>query len=225
MAIDLSGAQVEAFALYAAQLLEWNRKMNLTAITEPEEVAVKHMLDSLLCFRAEVFPEGCSVIDVGTGAGFPGLPLKIWKSALQVTLLDSLQKRVRFLQEVSDALRLEDVVCLHGRAEEYGRDKRFRQRFDVAVSRAVARLSVLAEYCLPFVKPGGCFVALKGAKYREELEAAGAALSVLGGKLERVKTVVLPQVEETRALLYIRKVKDTPGAYPRKAGAPEKKPL
>ena len=153
------------------------------------------------------------------------MPLKIWESSLKVTLLDSLQKRVRFLEAVADALHLNGVVCLHGRAEECGRDKRLRQRFDVAVSRAVARLAVLAEYCLPFVRPGGYFVALKGAKYREELEAAAPALSVLGGKLERVKTVVLPQLEETRALLYIRKVKDTPAAYPRKAGMPEKKPL
>lgn len=223
--MEFSEAQLAAFDCYCQRLLEWNEKMNLTAITDPQEIAVKHMIDSLLCFDPQVFPGGASVIDVGTGAGFPGLPLRLWQEDCKLTLLDSLQKRVRFLQCVVDELRLRNVICLHGRAEEYGRDPAFRQQYDVAVSRAVARLRVLVEYCLPFVRVGGYFVALKGAKYAEEIEEAAPALAVLGGVLEDVRPQALPGTDDARAILYVRKCKDTPVLYPRKAGMPEKKPL
>lgn len=158
----LTERMVEQFTLYYELLLEWNEKINLTAITEPKEVAIKHMIDSLSCLDEKVFPDGASVIDVGTGAGFPGIPLKIFRPDLKLTLLDSLNKRIKFLQEVVDRLELSEVQCIHARAEEGARNKALREKFDVAVSRAVARLQVLAEYCIPFVRVGGYFVALKG---------------------------------------------------------------
>lgn len=223
--MELSEEQIAKFDSYQACLLAWNQKMNLTAITDPKEIAVKHMIDSLLCFDAQYFPADGSVIDIGTGAGFPGLPLKISKPALRLTLLDSLQKRVRFLQCVVDTLQLRQVECRHGRAETCARERAMRQRFDVAVSRAVARLAVLAEYCLPFVRVGGAFVALKGARYAEEVEEAASAIRLLGGEIETLRPVALPAMEDTRAVVYIRKKRDTPLLYPRKAGVPEKKPL
>ncbi|HWQ61481.1 MAG TPA: 16S rRNA (guanine(527)-N(7))-methyltransferase RsmG, partial [Negativicutes bacterium] len=164
-AIDLSPAQVDAFAVYNDLLVAWNEKMNLTAITAPQEVAVKHVIDSLTCYATDVFPAGCSVVDVGTGAGFPGLPLKIYRPDIRLTLLDSLNKRLNFLHAVVDRLGLNGVELVHARAEEAGRLKVHRERYQVATSRAVARLSTLAELCLPLVAVGGRFVALKGAQY------------------------------------------------------------
>ena len=221
----LTERMVEQFTLYYELLLEWNEKINLTAITEPKEVAIKHMIDSLSCLDGKVFPEGASVIDVGTGAGFPGIPLKIFRPDLKLTLLDSLNKRIKFLQEVVDRLEFSEVQCIHARAEEGARNKALREKFDVAVSRAVARLQVLAEYCMPFVKKGGYFVALKGMKYAEEADAGKRAIKVLGGKGCRCVPVRLPYIDDKRAVLYINKVMPTPKAYPRKAGTPDKNPL
>lgn len=217
--------QFNAFSMYYEQLMEWNQKINLTAIVDPEGVAVKHMIDSLSCYERDVFPTGCKVVDVGTGAGFPGLPLKIMHEDQQLTLLDSLNKRVKFLTELSGALGLKKVQVLHRRAEEGARDQILREQYDVATARAVARLRVLAELCMPFVRVGGYFVALKGAQYEEEILEAKRAISVLGGRIARVKPVTLPNLEDVRAVIYIRKIKKTPFMYPRKAGTPEKNPL
>ncbi len=224
-ALVLDEKQLAGFERYFQLLVEWNEKMNLTAITQADEVALKHMIDSLTCLDPDVFLPGASVIDVGTGAGFPGLPLKIYREDLQLTLLDSLQKRLTFLATVLAEVGIDDVRLVHHRAEDGARDKKLREMFQVAVSRAVARLPVLVELCLPFVKPGGYFVALKGAQYKEEIEEAQYAISLLGGKLEKVQPVQLPGLEDIRAVLYIRKIKKTAAAYPRKAGLPEKKPL
>lgn len=223
--IKLSDMQLAQFDKYFQMLIEWNEKINLTAITDPQEVAVKHMIDSLSAWRADIFKPGAFVIDVGTGAGFPGIPLKIFQPDIKLTLLDSLNKRIKFLQEVSEALGFDDVTCIHARAEEAAMNTDFRERYDVAVSRAVARLQVLSEYCLPFVKQGGCFVALKGMKYAEEAADSVKALKILGGDKPDIAEVKLPGLEDKRAVLYIRKIKATPKKYPRKAGTPDKSPL
>lgn len=221
----LSESQITAFARYYELLIEWNEKMNLTAITDPREVAIKHMIDSLSCYSEAYFPSGCKVIDVGTGAGFPGIPLKIFRPDISLTLLDSLNKRVNFLQQVVQELALDNVMTIHARAEEGARKKELREVYHVALSRAVARLNVLCELCLPFVKPGGTFIALKGAQYEEELQEASRAVNLLGGKVAQVAPISLPGITDKRAVLYIRKEKMTSPLYPRKAGTPEKKPL
>lgn len=223
--IALTQEQLKAFNRYYQLLVEWNEKMNLTAITEPQEVAVKHIIDSLSCYDADFFPAKARVVDVGTGAGFPGVPLKIYRPDLQLTLVDSLNKRLTFLQCVITELGLKDVAVVHARAEEGARKKELRDKFDVALSRAVARLNVLSELCLPFVATGGCFIALKGAQYEEEANEARQAISLLGGRLIKMQPVKLPGLDDKRAVLYIRKEKPTPGTYPRKPGTPEKKPL
>jgi len=222
---SLCPEQMQAFTLYYELLVDWNTRINLTAITEPEQVAVKHMIDSVSCHDPAVFFAGARVIDVGTGAGFPGLPLKIFQPDLRLTLLDSLNKRVKFLQTVADALVLQDIAVIHARAEEGARNKAYREMFDVAVSRAVARLPVLCEYCLPFVKVGGYFVALKGMQYEAEAEEAKKSIFLLGGKVEAIRPVKLPGLDDIRAVIYIKKIKKTPAVYPRKAGTPEKNPL
>ena len=222
--IPLQPLQLQQFSVYYDLLTETNKVMNLTALTSPEEVAVKHFIDSLLCYDAAVM-RGRKVIDVGTGAGFPGIPLKIYDPSLQLVLLDSLEKRLKFLQTAVQRLRLADVGFEHMRAEDAGRNIKMRGQADVAVSRAVARLSVLAEYCLPLVKKGGYFVALKGSKYKEEITEAENAVRILGGSVASVKETELPGLNDGRAIIVIRKIKDTPPAYPRKAGLPAKKPL
>lgn len=223
--LPISAEQIEEYNIYYHLLVEWNDKMNLTAITEPNAVAIKHMIDSISCWDKDIFKTGVKLIDVGTGAGFPGLPLKIWQKDLNVTLLDSLNKRVKFLATVVENLHLENIEVIHSRAEEGARQKRYRECYDIAVSRAVARLSVLSEYCLPFVKVGGYFVALKGAQYLEEIEEAKCAIQTLGGEIEKVIPIKLPELEDRRAVVYIKKIKTTPKVYPRKAGTPEKNPL
>ena len=223
--IELSEKQLEQFNRYYELLVEWNKVMNLTAITEPHEVAVKHMIDSLTAYDASLFTEGATVIDVGTGAGFPGLPLKIFAPGIKLTLMDSLNKRVRFLQTVVDELGLQEVACVHARAEEGARNKAYREQFDIAVSRAVARLPILAEYCLPFVRRGGHFLALKGMQYQEEEQEAVKAIKVMGGSETQTRPVKLPGLEDVRAVIDITKGMPTPKAYPRKAGTPAKNPL
>ena len=221
----LTERQEEQFSLYYSLLLEWNEKMNLTAITEPREVAAKHVVDSLSAFDPELFREGTRVIDVGSGAGFPGLALKIYFPSMDIVLLDSLQKRVKFLETVVSALGLSGVACVHGRAEEAARRKEYREQFDLALARAVARLSVLAEYTLPFVRVGGSLLALKGARYAEEMTEAEQAAKILGGGVPSAKAVKLPGLDDGRAVVRIVKERPTPKAYPRKSGTPEKKPL
>lgn len=223
--IVLSDEQFGQFRRYYELLVEWNGKMNLTAITGPQEVAVKHMIDSLTAYDPALFTGDVSMIDVGTGAGFPGLPLKIFCPSVRLTLMDSLNKRVKFLQTVVDELGLRQVECVHARAEEGARNKKYRERFDLAVSRAVARLPVLCEYCLPFVRCGGHFLALKGRDYEAEEREAEKAVRVLGGGQMKSRTVHLPGLEDKRTVIVITKAKPTPKSYPRKAGTPAKNPL
>jgi len=223
--LSLMPEQLAALDTYYQRLLVWNEKINLTAITEPYEVAVKHMIDSLSCYQEELFTPGVSLIDVGTGAGFPGIPLKIFQQDIKLTLMDSLNKRLFFLREVIDDLALDGVYTVHARAEEAGKNKQYREQYQLAVSRAVARLNVLCELCLPFVKVGGWFIALKGAQYEDEVREAAKAVNLLGGKIENITPVILPGLTDKRAVIYIKKIAVTPQTYPRKAGTPEKKPL
>ena len=183
------------------------------------------MVDSLSCFKADLFKENISLIDVGTGAGFPGLPLKIFYPSLKLTLLDSLNKRVKFLQLVVDELGLKDVEVIHTRSEEAARNKKYREKFDLATARAVARLPIICEYCLPFVKDGGTFIALKGRQYEEEATQAQKAIKILGGEIADIMPVKLPEIDDKRAVIYIKKIKSTPKTYPRKAGTPERNPI
>ncbi|MBR2216467.1 MAG: 16S rRNA (guanine(527)-N(7))-methyltransferase RsmG [Selenomonadaceae bacterium] len=223
--LDLTATQYDQLNRYYELLIAGNEKMNLTAITSPQEVAVKHMIDSLSAAADIAAAPAANLIDVGTGAGFPGIPLKIYLPELEVTLLDSLQKRVGFLQTVVTELGLQGIRCLHSRAEDGAREANLREKFAVAVSRAVAPLPVLAEYCLPFVKVGGKFLALKGKQYQTEMTAAKKAVQILGGGSLQARRVSLPGLEDVRAVVIAEKLRPTPAAYPRKAGLPAKNPL
>lgn len=221
--LSFTERQLQQFTRYYELLVETNKVMNLTAITEPEEVAVKHMVDSLLAFDVKM--KNSALADVGTGAGFPGVPLKIYCPELKVTLIDSLGKRLKFLETVIAELGLENIECVHLRAEDAGRSKAHREKYDFVTARAVARLSVLAEYCLPLVKKGGMFIALKGSRYADEIEEGRQAVKILGGRLESAEPVKLPGLDDGRAIVKITKIKASPAQYPRKAGTPEKQPL
>ena len=221
--LSFTEEQLAQFTRYYELLVETNKVMNLTAITEPEEVAVKHMVDSLLAYEDGM--QGNTLVDVGTGAGFPGVPLKIYCPSLKVTLVDSRGKRRRFLQQVIDELGLKGIRCEHLRAEDAGRSKKHREQYDYVTARAVARLSVLSEYCLPLAKKGGQFIALKGSRFAEEIEEGEAAVKILGGKIISAEPVKLPGLDDGRAIIKIAKIKATPAQYPRKAGTPEKQPL
>lgn len=223
--ITLSERQILQFLQYYELLKEWNQKVNLTAITEYSEVIKKHFVDSLTLIRAYDVSQQISVIDVGTGGGFPGLALKIAFPWMKITLLDSLRKRVDFLDYVIADLNLEEIETIHGRAEDYAKKMDYRENFDLAVSRAVAKLSVLSEYCLPFVRLGGCFVSYKSEKVSEEIQSAKRALSILGGHMEKQIDFMLPNSDIYRNLVVIGKKNSTPGKYPRKAGMPGKEPL
>ena len=223
--VTLDQKQMERFELYYEMLIEKNKVMNLTAITEPEEVIDKHFVDSLAINKIVDLKNVISVIDIGTGAGFPGIPLKIAFPWLEITLLDSLNKRIKFLDEVIAQLGLKGISTVHGRAEDGGKSKELREQFDVSVSRAVADLSVLSEYNLPFVKVGGYFVAYKSGEIDEELEKSKKAILILGGQIEKVDKFKLPETDIERSLVYIKKVKNTPKKFPRKAGLPAKEPI
>lgn len=223
ISITLTDKQLEQFRIYYEMLVEKNKVMNLTGITEWDEVLEKHFLDSISLIRVIDLDRELSVMDMGTGAGFPGIPLKIAFPKLKVTLADSLNKRVLFLQEVIDALGLENIEAIHGRAEDLARDKKYRQQYDLSVSRAVANLSTLSEYCLPFVKIGGQFVSYKSGECEEEVETSRKAVFVLGGKIEKIVKFELG--DSGRSFIVINKVNGTPKEYPRKAGTPSKKPI
>ncbi|MBR5152141.1 MAG: 16S rRNA (guanine(527)-N(7))-methyltransferase RsmG [Clostridia bacterium] len=215
--LSVSETQLSQFSAYSSLLKEWNEKMNLTAIVDDDGIAVKHFLDSILPLAHIQVPEGASLADVGTGAGFPGVPLKLMRPDLSVTLIDSLRKRIGFLETVCETLSLNQVTCIHGRAEELGKDKAYREQFDILVSRAVANLKALSEYCLPFVKTGGLFVALKADDVEQELQDAKAMIGTLGGKVEDIIKAPLPMSEMTRTLVVIRKTDATPSQFPRRA--------
>ena len=223
--IPLTAEQIGQFSVYHEMLLDWNTRMNLTALTAPEDVAVKHIIDSLTAYDAALFDGARTLIDVGTGAGLPGIPLAVYAPHLTVTLLDSLNKRVRFLTEVTAAMGLQNVRCIHARAEEAARTAEHRAAYDIAVSRAVARLPVLLEYTLPFVRVGGTLLALKGRAYAEEQKEARRAAEVLGGGRITARPVHLPGLDDVRAILTVTKERQTPAAYPRGGGAPTRRPL
>lgn len=211
--ISADNTIIDKFEKYSKMLVEWNEKINLTAITDDDGISTKHFLDSVLPLTAAEIPQGGSVIDVGTGAGFPGIPMKIVREDISLTLLDSLLKRVNFLGEVCRALGLSDTECIHARAEDEAKLR--RERYDAAVSRAVAPLGILSEYCLPYVKVGGVFLALKANEIEEELSAAKPIIGTLGGKVEKTAYLPLPETDITRSVIIIRKVSETPKQFPR----------
>ncbi len=208
---------VEKFSVYSSLLVEWNEKMNLTAVTEPSEISVKHFLDSIAPLSVLDLRENSKIIDVGTGAGFPGIPIKIMRSDLELTLLDSLNKRINFLKTVCEKINLEKVSFVHGRAEDLGRDKEYRGKYDYAVSRAVANLKILSEYCIPFLKVGGVFAAFKQFEVQEEIDEAKSIIGNLGGKIVDIKEIKIPQSEIMRKIIIIEKTKETPIQFPRRA--------
>lgn len=220
---ELTEKMQQQFEDYKNLLLEWNKKINLTTITEEDEIILKHFADSLTILK--YIKEKSSVVDVGTGAGFPGIPLKIARENLEVTLVDSLNKRILFLEDVIEKIKIDKITTLHYRAEEFGQNNKYRESFDVATSRAVANLSTLSEYLLPLVKIGGICICMKGADIQEELEASKKAIEILGGKIEKVEEFTLPESDIKRNIIVIRKVKRTPRKYPRRPGTPSKEPI
>ena len=221
--VNINDGQVLKFYKYMNMLIEWNEKINLTAIVEPKEIILKHFIDSLTVCND--INEGSSVADIGTGAGFPGIPLKILRPDIDVTLMDSLNKRINFLQIVIKELELNGIVAIHGRIEDFGKNKDFREKFDYSVSRAVANLSVLSEYMLPLVKVGGKCICMKGSSVDEELKKANKAIDILGGKLYDVNKFFLPDTDMGRNIVIIKKEKNTPSKYPRKPRIPNKEPI
>ena len=213
------------FQEYKELLVEWNQKMNLTGIEDEKEVFIKHFLDSVSAVTKGYIQDGMSLIDVGTGAGFPGMPLRICLPKLKVTLLDSLNKRINFLQEVASKLSIEDIEFIHGRAEDFGKNEDYREKFDIATARAVAGLPVLMEFCVPFIKVGGYFVCLKGPNANLELEESKKAMEVLGVEYVEKIDVKLPEIDLNHNILVFKKVKNTPSKYPRKAGKVSKNPI
>jgi len=223
--LNYNDSMDEKFEKYKDLLKEWNNKINITSIENDEEIFIKHFLDSILLLDKDNWNSSKKIIDIGTGGGFPGLPLKIVNDNFKVTLLDSLRKRIDFLQEVVNNLNLSDVDLIHGRAEDFGRDNQYREQYDICVSRAVAPLNVLSEYCMPFVKVGGYFAAYKSENISEEIESSKSAVEKLGGEIAEIKEISLPHTDIVRKIVIIKKLKETSKIYPRKAGKPSKDPL
>lgn len=221
--INLTEVQIKKFYQYLLLLLKWNEKINLTAITEIKEIILKHFIDSLTICK--YIPKNAKFMDVGTGAGFPGIPIKIVREDVEVTLLDSLNKRILFLNEVIKSLEIKKIEAVHGRAEELGRNKKYRQKFDIVTSRAVANLSILSEYLIPFTKINGKIVIMKGSEIEEEVKNAEKAIRVLGGTIVNIDKFLLPESDMKRNIILIEKISDTPNQYPRKAGTPAKNPI
>ncbi|MDF2609161.1 MAG: rsmG [Lachnospiraceae bacterium] len=225
LGLTLSEKQIEQFMKYYDMLIERNKVMNLTAITEFEEVINKHFIDSLSIIKVYQTLENSNVLDMGTGAGFPGIPLKIAFPSINITLLDSLNKRVGFLNDVIQALDLNQITAIHGRAEDFGKNPAYREKFDLCVSRAVAKLSSLSEYCMPYVKINGYFIPYKSGNIEDELEEAKKAIKIFGGTIEAVVKFNLPGTDLERSFIVIKKVAITPKLYPRSAGKPTKEPI
>lgn len=215
LSFNIDNEKTEKFKLFSSLLIEWNKKMNLTAVTDPAEISIKHFLDSIAPLSVIDLKLNSKVIDVGTGAGFPGIPLKIMREDLEFTFMDSLNKRISFLNEVSDKVGFDKVEFIHSRAEDAGKNKNYREKYDYAVSRAVANLKVLCEYCIPFVKEGGYFIAFKQFEVDDEIEEARAMIGNLGGKIEDIKEIKIPQSDIKRKIIIIKKVKKTPSQFPR----------
>lgn len=215
--------QIRKFYTYMNLLIEWNNKINLTAITEPNEIIIKHFIDSLTILK--YFEDKETVIDVGTGAGFPGIPIKIMKENVKVTLLDSLNKRINFLNEVIEQLELKNIETVHSRIEDFGRNKKNREKFDVVTSRAVANLTTLSEYMVPLTKIGGKCICMKGLNVEEEIEKSKNAIKILGGEIVKIEKLKLPEEKSDRNIIIINKQKNTPAKYPRKAGIPSREPI
>lgn len=222
--IDVSEKQCKKFFEYMKLLIEWNEKINLTAIVEPGQVITKHFLDSLTILNY-IGTKQQKIIDVGTGAGFPGIPIKIMDDLSEITLIDSLNKRINFLQEVINKNNLKNIRAIHGRAEDFGQDKLYREKYDVCVARAVAPMNILVEYLLPFARVNGICICMKGANIEEELEEAKKAINLLGGKIEKVESFGLSGSEDRRNIIIIRKISKTPKQYPRKAGTAKNYPI
>lgn len=225
LGIKLDGDKENKFKLYKELLLEWNKKINITSIVDHEEIDIKHFIDSITPLMTGLIKDNIKMIDIGSGGGFPGLPLKIINENMEVLLLDSLRKRIKFLEHVINNLELRGIIPIHGRAEELSRNKRYREKYDIAISRAVASLNTLCEYCLPFVKIGGSFISMKGPDVEEELKEAKIAIQILGGQIEDVKLTELPLSDISHSLIIIKKIRETPTKYPRAGGKPKNKPL
>lgn len=221
--LNLSMEQIEKFYKYMELLIEWNEKMNLTAIIEPSEIILKHFIDSLTIIK--YVKNGDYIVDVGTGAGFPGIPLAIVNQNLKIILVDSLNKRLIFLQEVIKQLELKNVETIHSRAEEFGQNEKYREKFDIATSRAVANLSTLSEYLVPLVKLNGKCICMKASNANEEIDQAKKAIDVLGGTIEKIEEFNLPESDIERTIIVLNKKKRTPNRYPRKSGTPSKEPI
>jgi len=221
--IELSDVQIEQFYNYMNILIEWNKVMNLTGITEPKEVIIKHFIDSLTVLNK--IDKQSKIIDVGTGAGFPGIPIKIAFPETEVILLDSLNKRINFLNEVIEKLKLKNIETIHGRAEDYGKNEKYREKQDIAIARAVAPLNILLEYLMPFVKVNGKCICMKGSNLEEEMRESNNAVKLLGGKILNKEEFYIPNTDIKRSIIEIEKDKNTPNLYPRKAGTPTKNPL
>jgi len=221
--VEIDESELEKFYQYMNVLLDWNTKINLTAITDPEEIILKHFIDSITINRHIL--EGQKVIDIGTGAGFPGIPLKILNNKTNFTLVDSLNKRILFLDTVKDEIHLENISCIHARVEDLSQDKEYREVFDIITSRAVARLNILVEYMLPFIKIGGKCICMKGPEIEEEVKEAEKAIKLLGGNIIDIEKIVLPNSDIERNIILIEKKSQTPLQYPRRAGIPSKNPI
>jgi len=228
MGINLPREQIERFSRYLELLIQWNQKVNLTSLKTPQEIIIKHFLDSISCIKVinkNVNIEGISIIDVGTGAGFPGIPIKITCPSISLSLLEARKKKIIFLKKIIEEMNFQQVEILDGRAEVFGKCPNYREKYDIALSRAVAPLNTLSEYCLPLVRVGGLFVAQKGRSYNEEIDKALKTVQLLGGELIGVENIRIPFINQERYLLVIKKIKGTPLKYPRKEGLPHKRPL
>lgn len=223
--IKLDNTQEDKFIEYKKLIKEWNEKIDITTIVEDDEMDIKHFLDSLTLVKTGLFEGNKSIIDIGTGGGFPGVPLKIYNDNLDITLMDSLNKRIIFLNNVIEKIKLKNIKAIHGRAEELGRNIDYREQYDICVSRAVARLNTLIEYCMPFVKVDGYFISMKGPEFEEELTEAKKGIELLGGKIEDAYRVNIPESDIEHSIIIMKKIKKTSDKYPRGGGKPRKKPL